>query len=249
MIIKTYHDGTGHVANYNAARHVANVQKPIIENTHTLAITQSAFAYIVNGSDKTSSHTNAFDPNITMNDSDVLVLTVDADAPSKPLSISTSSSGPIVAPSNHTLLNNSIDSGTIKWYPGVGNTGTFHYRCATDSNFGNSIFVQASDSHSMSLSGVVVIPSTGNVVAGDFQFYKAIATGNVNDVSYTWSLSGATGNASGVGYGSKYRLNTTNSTGLAGTTETLYVNVSATSAGASSTVTNSGIVILSHNSG
>ena len=247
--IKVYHDGTGHIRSDTSKRYVANIQKPIITNTYSLSVGQSAFSYLITGSDKNNTHSAASDPTITMNDSDILAFTINADSPSKPLSISTTETGTIVPPTNHTLLNNSIDSGVLKWYPGVGNTGTFFYRATNDTNFKGTITVSAGNSGGMSLTSAAVIPSSGNLTGTTDTFYNALASGNVNDVQYTWSLSGTTGNASGVAYDSKYRLQTTNSTGLAGQSETFFVNVSISSSGANSTVTGTGVVILTHTSG
>ena len=239
---------TGRIIRNNNKTNILNIQKPIIDNIYTFAVTQSAFSYVFTGSDRNGSKASESDPTININDSDILVLNIVANSPVKKLFISTSSTTGI-PPKNHTLLNNDIASGTLKWYPGIGNTGTFHYLCESDNNFFGNIVVSAGNSGNMNLTSTRLIPSSSNLSAGNDLFYNAIPVTNVTDLEYTWSLSGSTGNASGVAYDSKYRLETTNNTGLGGQTETLHVNVSIASSGANSTITNSGIVILTHTSG
>ena len=236
---------TGRMVRNNDKSNLLNIQKPKIDNTYTFTVGQSAFSYVFTGSDRNGSKSSESDPTININDTDVLVLNIVANSPVKKLFISTSSTTGI-APKNHTLLNNDIASGTLKWYPGAGNTGTFHYLCESDNNFFGNIVVSAGNSGNMNLTSTRIIPSSSNLSAGNDIFYNAIPVTNVTDLRYTWSLSGSTGNASGVAYDSKYRLETTNNTGLGGQTETLYVNVNVASSGANTGVTNSGIVLLSH---
>ena len=252
--IKLAHYGvplSGYVARYSGESHVSNIQKPFITNTYTFTVGQSVFSYLLTGTDRVSNFVSSSDPTLTINDTDIIEFDVDADSPSKPFAISTTSAGSIVAPTQHTLVNNSVDSGVVKWYPGAGNTGTFYYRATNDASFKGTINVTANSLISPALSGALVIPSSSNLTGTvNNTFYNALITNtNVNDLVYSWSLSGSTGNCTGTAYGSKYRLETTNNTGLASQTETFHVNVSISSVLASGTIANSGVVLLTHTSG
>lgn len=244
------YDSANHVATYSGANNVANVQKPVIDNTYTFSVGQATFSFLLTGTDRLSNFVSSADPTLNIKDTDILVFNINTDSPSKPFSLSTTSTSTVVPPTKHTLLNNNINSGVLKWYPGVGNTGTFYYRCPSDTNFKGTINVSASTDHTFYVSGVSLSPSSSNLTGTvNDTFYNAMTVSNVEDLVYTWSLSGDTGNITGTPYGSKYRLETTNNTGLATQTETFYVNVSVSSARTSETVTNSGIVILTHTSG
>ena len=228
--------------------YVGNFQKPTKDNAYSFTVGQSVFSYLVTGADRASNFVSASDPTITIRDTDVLVFDVNVDAPSKPFSLSLTETGTIVVPEKHTLLNNAIDSGLVKFYPGIGNTGTYYYRATNDTNFKGTINVTGNPTHTAVLSGALVVPSSSNLsgTTKNNYFHALITNTNANDIVYTWSLSGATGNASGVAYGRKYRLETTNRTGLFGQTETFYVNVNVSSTVVNTGITNSGIVKLNH---
>jgi hypothetical protein len=230
----------------NKKHYAANIQKPVIGNVHALTIGQSVFNFLVTGSDRSTTYSSASDPTLTIRDTDVLVFDVDTDSPSKLFNISLTETGTIAVPTKHTLLNNNVDSGVVKFYPGVGNTGTYYYRASNDSNFKGVINVTGNPTTAV-LSGSLVVPSSSNLSGTtNTYFHGLINNTNVNDIVYTWSLTGSTGNARGSSYGRKYRLETFNITGIFGQTETFYVNVTASSIFANSSTTNSGIVILNH---
>ena len=230
----------------NNKRYVANFQKPVIGNVHTFTVGQSVFNFLLTGSDRTTSYTSASDPTLTIKDTDILVFDVNVDSPSKPFNISLTETGTIVVPEKHTLINNSIDSGLVKFYPGVGNTGTYYYRASNDANFKGVINVTGNATAAV-LSGALVVPSSSNLTGTtDNYFHGLITNTNVNDIVYTWSLTGSTGNVKGSAFGRKYRLETFNITGIFGQTEKFYVNVTASSTMTSSSISNSGVVILNH---
>lgn len=87
-------------------------------------------------------------PTITIYDTDILKISVllsDA-SQSYPIVITTNTNLPLNPVRVGTILNNNTGSGIIRWYPGVGNTGVFHYLYANSvtTPFGGTINVISS---------------------------------------------------------------------------------------------------------
>jgi len=85
-------------------------------------------------------------PTITIYDTDILTINVipDPGGTPYPLAITNNTSQPFEAVTVGSVSNNITGNGTIRWYPGAGNTGTFYYLYyfATSATFGGVITVE-----------------------------------------------------------------------------------------------------------
>lgn len=112
---------------------------PTISNTieFNIKINNSANFFIVStvpdGIYRDPSYPNPYNPTITIWDTDIIKFnhilnTYTPDLSNVILTIAANNSDPLEEITQHTVLNNNCSPDeTLRWYPGINNTGTFYY--------------------------------------------------------------------------------------------------------------------------